>query len=289
MGTDPVDNRVAEGEEVARRGRWTVAAEPVDILGVTVDAQTLDGAVETIATWIDRREPSYVCITGVHGLVESQDDAEVRRIHNEAGMVTTDGMPLVWLSRLHTPPGTPVERVYGPDLMLRAFSRSEATGWRHFLYGASPATLELLRANLRARFPRATVVGALSPPFRPLDDAEDRAVAAEIASARPDIVWVGLSTPTQERWMAAHVGRVHAPVLVGVGAAFDFHAGVKRQAPRWVQRAGFEWAFRVACEPRRLARRYATKHPRFVWMIARETLRGAHQRWPRASSPVLGV
>lgn len=244
----------------------------VDILGVTVDAQTLDGAVDTVRGWIERREPNYVCVTGVHGIVESQDDAELRRIHDEAGMVATDGMPLVWLSRRRSPAGTEVERVYGPDLMLRTFSRSETRGWRHFLYGADPVTLGRLSANLRARFPRALVVGALSPPFRPLDAAEDREIAAEIAAASPDIVWVGLGTPTQERWMAAHVGRVHAPVLVGVGAAFDFHAGVKAQAPRWVQRVGLEWAFRMASEPRRLARRYATNNPRFVWMLARRAV-----------------
>jgi N-acetylglucosaminyldiphosphoundecaprenol N-acetyl-beta-D-mannosaminyltransferase len=250
----------------------TVTAERIDILGVGVDAQTLDEAIETMAAWIDRGEPHYVCITGVHGIVESQGDADLRRIHNQAGMVTTDGMPLVWLSRLRSPAGTRVERVYGPDLMLRTLARSEASGWRHFLYGSSPLTLERLCANLRARFPRVAVVGSLSPPFRPLGGAEERAIAAEIAETRPDIVWVGLGTPMQERWMAANVGRVHAPVLIGVGAAFDFHAGLKRQAPHWMQRAGLEWAFRLANEPRRLAGRYVRNNPRFVWMIAREAL-----------------
>jgi N-acetylglucosaminyldiphosphoundecaprenol N-acetyl-beta-D-mannosaminyltransferase len=127
---------------------------------------------------------------------------------------------------------------------------------------------------MKALFPRAEVVGALGPPFRPLEPEEEQAIEGEIADARADIVWVGLSTPKQERWMAAHVGRVHAPVLVGVGAAFDFHAGVKRQAPAWVQRAGFEWAFRLASEPRRLAGRYLRNNPRFAWTVAIETLRG---------------
>jgi N-acetylglucosaminyldiphosphoundecaprenol N-acetyl-beta-D-mannosaminyltransferase len=251
-----------------------VTAARVDILGVTVDAQTLDGAVDTIATWIERRDRQYVCITGVHGVIESQDDPDLRRIHNEAGMVTTDGMPLVWLSRRRVPAGTNVERVYGPDLMLAAFARSEATGWRHLLYGSSAETLERLQVNMRTRFPRAEVVGALSPPFRQLTPREEQAIEAEIAEARPDIVWVGLSTPKQERWMAAHVGRVHAPVLVGVGAAFDFHAGLKRQAPAWMQRYGLEWAFRLGTEPRRLAGRYLKNNPRFVWLVIVETLRG---------------
>ena len=246
----------------------------VDILGVTVDAQTLDAAVATIGTWIDRREPHYVCVTGVHGVVESQDDPELRRIHNEAGMVTTDGMPLVWLSRRRAPPGVEVERVYGPDLMLDCFARSEAAGWRHFLYGSSPETLDRLHTNMKVRFPRAEIVGAMSPPFRPLAPAEEQAIETEIGDARPDIVWVGLSTPKQERWMAGHLGRVHAPVLVGVGAAFDFHAGLKRQAPAWMQRSGLEWAFRLASEPRRLAGRYLKNNPRFAWLVAMETLRG---------------
>jgi N-acetylglucosaminyldiphosphoundecaprenol N-acetyl-beta-D-mannosaminyltransferase len=249
----------------------TASGGRVDVLGVTVDAQTLDHAVDTIGGWVAERDPNYVCITGVHGVIECQDDPELRRIHNDAGMVTADGMPLVWLSRhrLHDPG---VERVYGPDLMLAAFARSEATGWRHFLYGAAPTTLERLRGNLARRFPRARVVGAVSPPFRALRREEDATVCERIAAARPDIVWVGMSTPTQERWMAEHVGRVRAPVLVGVGAAFDFHAGVRRQAPVWVQRSGLEWAFRAASEPRRLAGRYLRNNPRFVWLLCKQTL-----------------
>jgi N-acetylglucosaminyldiphosphoundecaprenol N-acetyl-beta-D-mannosaminyltransferase len=248
-------------------------ADRIDILGVGVHPQALDEAVETIGRWVDGGEPNYVCITGVHGVIASQDDADLRRIHNEAGMVTTDGMPLVWLSRRRSPPGTTVERVYGPDLMLAVFARSESAGWRHFLYGSSPETLERLRANLRDRFPLANVVGSLAPPFRPLDEGEEQEIAAEIAAARPEIVWVGLSTPKQERWMAAHVGRVHAPVLVGVGAAFDFHAGVKRQAPRWMQGSGLEWAYRMGTEPRRLAGRYMRNNPRFAWLVAKDALR----------------
>lgn len=249
----------------------------MSILGVNVRAQTLDGAVDTIAGWIDRREPNYVCVTGVHGVMESQDDDNLRRLHNQAGMVTTDGMPLVWLTRRRAPNGLAVERVYGPDLMLAAFERSESTGWRHFLYGASSETLDALQTELRRRFPRAQIVGALSPPFRPLTPDEDRAIDSEIAAARPDIVWVGLSTPKQERWMAARVDRLGVPVLVGVGAAFDFHSGFKRQAPKWVQRSGLEWAFRLASEPRRLAGRYLRNNPRFVFMVARESFSG-HRR-----------
>jgi N-acetylglucosaminyldiphosphoundecaprenol N-acetyl-beta-D-mannosaminyltransferase len=158
--------------------------------------------------------------------------------------------------------------------MLEAFGRSEVTGWRHFLYGSSTGTLVRLHARLAHRFPGARIVGQFSPPFRALDDVEDRRICATIAAARPDIVWVGLSTPRQERWMAEHVGRIHAPALVGVGAAFDIHAGTRAQAPRWMQRSGLEWVYRLAREPRRLAGRYLRANPTFAWMLAREAVLG---------------
>ncbi len=247
----------------------------VDVLGVGVDPLTVDGAVDIIGAWIERGEHNYVCVTSVHGVIESQDDPALQRIHNEAGMVTTDGMPLVWLSRRRlrsSRPSVSVERVYGPDLMLATFARSETTGWRHFLLGSTPATLDRLSTRLADRFPRAQVVGSLSPPPPTAYAADDDEPAALIAATRPDIVWVGLSTPKQERWMAANVGRVTAPVLVGVGAAFDFHAGVKRQAPPWIRRSGLEWAFRLASEPRRLGVRYVRNNPRFLWLLLREAV-----------------
>ena len=267
------------------------ALDRIQVLGVPVDAQTLDRAVDRVGAWVERGEPNYVCVTGVHGVIASQDDDELQRIHNEAGMVTTDGMPLVWLSRraLRNEHGdgvsakgrrkrgaaSRVERVYGPDLMWRTFQRSETTGWRHFMFGSTPTTLERLTCRLNERFPRVDIVGTFSPPFGSLDSDEDadRVAVDAIVAAQPDIVWVGLSTPKQERWMAAHVGRIDAPVLVGVGAAFDFLAGVKTQAPPWIRRAGLEWAFRMATEPRRLAGRYLRNNPRFIWLLAQDMVR----------------
>ncbi len=234
----------------------------VDILGVGVCPQTMEQAVETIAGWIERRTPAYVCVTGVHGVIESRDDPELRRIHNAAGMVTTDGMPLVWWCRLAG--RRDAERVYGPDLMLAVCEQSARRGWRHYLYGADEKTLNRLETNLVARFPGLAVVGRHAPPFRPLTEAEDAAVVADIAACGADIVWVGLSTPKQERWMAAHLGRAAAPVMIGVGAAFDFHAGTKPQAPPWMRRSGLEWLFRMACEPRRLGPRYLVANTRFI-------------------------
>jgi len=241
-----------------------------NILGVKVSAIDMEMAVRTIEDWIARRESHYVCVTGVHGVMESQRDEEVRRIHNAAGLVTPDGMPLVWLSRLMG--FSHVERVYGPDLMLAVCARSITQGYRHFFYGGAPGVAEKLALRLQSRFPTLQVVGTYSPPFRPLTPEEDAAVVRCINAAQPDIVWVGISTPKQESWMNEHVGRLSAPVLVGVGAAFDFHAGVKRQAPRWMQHWGLEWLFRLMTEPRRLWRRYLINNSCFLWLVLLQAL-----------------
>ena len=240
------------------------------MLGVGVHATTMPGAVGTIARWVAAREARYVCVSGVHGVMESQRDAALRGIHNAAGLVTMDGMPLVWLGRLAG--HADADRVYGPDLMLAVCAALAPHGGRHFFYGATDDVLARLTRRLRERVPGLVVAGTYAPPFRPLTPEEDADVVARINAADPHVVWVGLSTPKQERWMAAHVGRVRGAVLIGVGAAFDFHAGVKPQAPRWMQRAGLEWLFRLACEPRRLGPRYLVNNPRFVWSIVRQAL-----------------
>ena len=197
--------------------------------------------------------------------MRSQKDEKLRQIHNQAGLVTPDGMPLVWLSRLNGFPW--VERVYGPDLMLAVCERSLSKGYRHYFYGGLEGVPEKLAESLRRRFPKLQIVGVYSPPFRPLTKDEDECVIQKINQAKPDIVWVGLSTPKQEYWMHEHLHRITAPVMVGVGAAFDFHAGLKKQAPRWMQRSGLEWFFRLVTEPRRLWRRYLINNPWFLWLI----------------------
>jgi len=236
-----------------------------DILGVGVSAINMQMALDTIDGWISRREPHYVCVTGVHGVMESYRDWRLREIHNAAGLVTPDGMPLVWCSRLKG--FSHVQRVYGPDLMLALCQRSVGRGYRHFLYGGAPGVAEKAAARLRARFRGLDIAGSFCPPFRALTRQEDDDVVSRINSAGADVVWVGISTPKQEYWMAEHVYRLSAPVLIGVGAAFDFHAGVKRQAPRWMMQAGLEWLFRMMSEPRRLWRRYLFNNPLFVGLI----------------------
>lgn len=239
--------------------------ERVNVLGIGVSAITIADALTLIDRWIATRVNRYVCVTGVHGVMESQRDPALRDIHNRAGLVAPDGMPLVWLSWLAG--HGYVERVYGPDLMLACCDASVSRGYRHYFYGGAPGVPERLAARLRERFAGLKIAGTWSPPFGELSAAEEQAMIDRITLANPDIVWVGLSTPKQERWMARYAGRLHVPVLIGVGAAFDFHAGLKRQAPRWMQRSGLEWLFRLATEPRRLWRRYLINNPSFLWCL----------------------
>ncbi|HUG85466.1 MAG TPA: WecB/TagA/CpsF family glycosyltransferase [Euzebya sp.] len=239
----------------------------VDVLGVGVSAVSLSDAVDEIARWVSAREQHYVCVTGVHGVMESQRDPELLRIHNGSGLTTPDGMPMVWAG--HRAGARWMTRVYGPDLMLALCDRAVGEGWRSFFYGGKPGVPELLQERLQERVPGLEVVGCYSPPFRPLSPEEDADVVARINAAKPDLLWIGLSTPKQERWMAAHVGRIDVPVMLGVGAAFDIHAGVLPQAPLWMQRHGLEWVYRLVREPRRLWRRYLRNNPAFAWAVLR--------------------
>lgn len=234
----------------------------VDVLGVGLSAIDIPVAIRTIGQWIDRREPHFVTVSGVHGVMESVRDESLRRIHNRAGLVTPDGMPMVWLARAAG--HRQVTRVYGPDLMLETCRVSVERGWKHYFYGGNVGVADELKQALQAKFPGLQVVGTECPPFRPLTADEDADVCRRIADSGADIVWVGLSTPKQERWMDAHVGRIGAPVAIGVGAAFDFHTGRVKQAPRWMQRNGLEWLFRLIQEPKRLWKRYLTNNPAFV-------------------------
>jgi N-acetylglucosaminyldiphosphoundecaprenol N-acetyl-beta-D-mannosaminyltransferase len=243
--------------------------ERVNILGVNICAIHMGQAIQAIEERIARQDPGYVCVTSVHGVLECVYDPSLRRIFNDSGLITPDGMGIVWTLRIMGQ--RQVSRVYGPDLMLAMCQRSQELGWRHYLYGGGPGIAEKLSSALQSRFPGLQIVGTCCPPFRPLTPDEDRCFIEQINAARPDIVWVGISTPKQERWMSTHLGVVKAPVLIGVGAAFDFLSGTKRQAPRWMQRSGLEWAFRLGCEPRRLWRRYI-QFPYFGVLVLAQAL-----------------
>lgn len=243
----------------------------LDVLGVKISPIDMDQAVSTIENWIESKTQNYVCIAGVHGVMASQSDGALREIYAKAGLATPDGMPLVWMARRLGFENT--QRVYGPDLMRVLTARSESRGYRHFYYGGGDGLAEKLAMVLKAQHPNLNVVGTYCPPFRPLTEDEDAKIIEHINQADPDIVWVGLGCPKQEYWMASHTGRLKAPVLIGVGAAFDFLSGTKPQAPLWMQRNGLEWLFRLSSEPRRLGRRYFTIIPGFLVKATAQLLR----------------
>lgn len=238
----------------------------VNVLGVGISVLNMDAAVATLAAALEAGERGYVCVTGVHGVIESQSDAGLRRIHNRSLLTTPDGMPMVWMGRLAGHRG--MGRVYGPDLMEAVFAWSQRSGRTHFFFGGNEGVAEALKSRVEERFPGIRVVGTWTPPFRPLNGEERKALEDCVRELRPDFFWVGLSTPKQERFMAEYRPSLEAGILLGVGAAFDFHAGRVRQAPRWIRHSGFEWLFRLCAEPRRLWRRYARNNPLFVWKVA---------------------
>ena len=236
------------------------------VVGVNISATSYGEVAETCAAWIAANAPDkparYICVTSVHGVMEARKDAAVRAILNRADIATPDGMPLVWALRSFG--HSEQQRVYGPNLMLTLCEQAARLGHRIFLYGGRPETLSILESNLKIRFPGLIIAGSYSPPFRELTDEEEFELRRMVNDAAPDLLFVGISTPKQERWMAAHKGVFPGVVMVGVGAAFDFHAGRVRQAPGWMQRNGLEWFFRLTCEPARLWKRYVLVTPWFL-------------------------
>jgi N-acetylglucosaminyldiphosphoundecaprenol N-acetyl-beta-D-mannosaminyltransferase len=277
MPTDfPRSLDVASAQPVA-----TVAAPATsELLGVPLALTDYDSAMDWMDGAIAHGERGYVCVANVHTVMACQEDEELRDAVLNASLVVPDGQPLVWAMNAmgHRLPS----RVYGPELMARYCERSALSGARTYLYGGrNQGALVQLALNLRRLYPGIRIVGGYAPPFRPLTTEEQDAIVAEINRCRPDIVWVGIGVPKQEKWMAAMRDRLDAPVLVGVGAAFDFLAGLVPQAPNWMQSAGLEWAFRLGHEPRRLWRRYARYNPRFVTRFARQYT--AYRREPNHS------
>lgn len=236
-----------------------------NVLGVGVHALNMQLALRAVADALRHRQRGYVCVTGVHGVMEAQQDPEFRAILNRAFLNTPDGMPTVWIGRAQG--FRHMDRVYGPDLMHAVCEFTRQTSYTHFLYGGAEGVAQMLKERLKEKFPGIKVVGTYTPPFRPLTEAEENELTALVNGLKPDIIWVGLSTPKQEKFMAAHLDKFDTTLMFGVGAAFDFLAGRVPQAPRWIQRAGLEWLFRLCCEPRRLWRRYLRNNPLFALCI----------------------
>lgn len=235
-----------------------------NILGVNIVVTTMEETIQKIAQNLEDWRGGYICVSNVHTTVTAHDDPQYRRVQNDAVMALPDGGPLSAYSRAHGCPGA--ERVTGPDLMRELLRRSGQYGWRHFFYGSTPETLELLRQKLVKAYPDAVITGMISPPFRALSPEEDAKMVEEINAAKPDFIWVGLGAPKQEIWMAAHKGAVNG-LMLGVGAAFDYEAGNIRRAPQWMQRCNLEWLYRLMQDPVRLFKRYLTTNLRYLWLI----------------------
>jgi N-acetylglucosaminyldiphosphoundecaprenol N-acetyl-beta-D-mannosaminyltransferase len=236
----------------------------VNILGVGVSALNMDLAMRETERLLDRGQDGYVCVTGVHGIMEAQADESFRDILNHSFLTTPDGMPTVWLGRIHG--FKHMTRVYGPDYMLALCERSVARGYRHFLYGGKPGVAEELAAELTRRFPGLKIVGTYTPPFRPLTDSEENDLRLQLETSQADVLWCGLSTPKQERFMSAYSGRLPVKLMVGVGAAFDLLSGNLDEAPDWMKKSGLQWLYRLIKEPKRLWRRYLLNNPKFAWL-----------------------
>ena len=247
------------------------------MLGVGISCVTLGTTVDIFDGWITSRALHYVCVTGMHGVMEAQTDSALKDIHNRSGLTTPDGMPMVWAGRRC---GAKISRVYGPDLMHAVLARANQLGWSNYFLGGAPGAIESLLESLRDAYPGLVVAGQACPPYRPLSPEEDASLVAQINAAAPDIVWIGLGTPKQERWMSEHRATLDAPVLVGVGAAFDLVSGRLAQAPQWMQRNGLEWLYRLRVEPRRLWRRYLLNIPRFAVAL----LRRPPRLWPDSAA-----
>lgn len=264
MATGTMARRVRPMASSAQRASF-------DVLGVNLNATQIPDVVAQMEEWICGRGPCHcIAATSMHGIVEAQGDPTFKRTLNTTDLNVPDGMPLIWMGRRqgHFLP----RRVYGPDVLLAFCKMTDGCGYRHFFYGGEPGVAEKLAKSLQARFPGLRTVGTLSPPFRPLTAEENENIVNQISNASPDIVWVGLGTPKQERWMHEHKNSLRVPVLVGVGAAFNILAGRRRQAPRWMREHGLEWLFRLLQEPRRLWRRYLIYGTQFTAYLLLESL-----------------
>jgi N-acetylglucosaminyldiphosphoundecaprenol N-acetyl-beta-D-mannosaminyltransferase len=259
---------------MSRDGRDPTTDRSFRVLDVDVDAIDMDEAVEFIDSALRERRKIFVIFCTVSTLLEARHDPALKEALAAADLVTPDGMPLVWVGRRR---GRKVGRVYGPDLLVE-FATRTGSRWSHYFYGAAPGVPELVGERLEERVPGFRVAGAYSPPYGPRSDAPRDEDLDRIDAAEADVVWVGLGHPKQERWMHASRERVNAPVLAGVGAAFDFVAGLKKESPRWMMKLGLQWLHRLIVEPRRLWRRYLIGNAIFLALLLREELRRLRSR-----------
>jgi N-acetylglucosaminyldiphosphoundecaprenol N-acetyl-beta-D-mannosaminyltransferase len=240
-------------------------AGQVNVLGVGVHAVDMQSTALLLEASIKEGGKGYVCLTGVHGIMEAQRDPGLKLIFTEALLVAPDGMPTVWMGRLQG--FSTIQRVFGPDLMVDVIGRAEFRNCTHFFCGGEPGVAERLGDEILQRFPWIRIAGTYSPPFRPLTAIEESELEAKVRSSKPDIIWVGLSTPKQERFMARYLPVLDTKLMIGVGAAFLFHTGALQDSPKWVKGAGLQWLHRFLQEPSRLWKRYLVNNPRFIFCV----------------------
>jgi N-acetylglucosaminyldiphosphoundecaprenol N-acetyl-beta-D-mannosaminyltransferase len=245
--------------------------QKANVLGLAVHPLDMSAAVSQVLAAAQGGTASYACLVGAHGVVEARGNPQVAAAFQDASLVLPDGMPTVWIGRSQG--FSSMGRVFGPDLMLRVVHQGHTLGIRHFLLGGKPGVAEELAAALTAKCPNAIFVGTYTPPFRELSPSEEHLLFQKLQASRPDIVWVGISTPKQELFMQRYHRRLGAGVMVGVGAAFDFHTGRLKDSPAWVKRAGLQWFHRCLQEPRRLAWRYMRTNTIFLYLLLLAVLR----------------
>lgn len=236
--------------------------ERVNVLGVGVHAVDMQSANSIVGNHIRQRGKGYICLVGVHGIMEAQRQPSLKTIFADALLVAPDGMPTVWMGRLNG--FSQMQRVFGPDLMANIIGSEEFSHCTHFFCGGAPGVAECLREQMLKRFPRASITGTYSPPFRPMTSTEEMELVAKVRLAQPDIIWVGLSTPKQERFMAQYLPMLDTKLMIGVGAAFLFHTGAIQDSPAWMKQLGLQWLHRLVQEPRRLWKRYLLNNPLFL-------------------------
>jgi N-acetylglucosaminyldiphosphoundecaprenol N-acetyl-beta-D-mannosaminyltransferase len=236
------------------------------LLGISVEALDMERALSRIAKELAARRKGYICMAGVHGIMEAQRDAELAGIYASSSITVPDGTPTVWVGRWQGHKW--MQRVAGPDLMREVFRRKEFAGCTHFLYGGEEHVAEQLRERFTRSYPWARIVGTYTPPFRDLNAEEEESLIARVSKLKPDIIWVGISTPKQERFMHRYLHRLDTTLMFGVGAAYDFHTGRIQDAPQWVKTMGMQWLHRLLQDPRRLWKRYLRNNPAFLWHIA---------------------
>jgi len=237
-----------------------------NVLGVKVSAINMKLAINIADRWIHQEKPNYICVTGVHGIMEAKYHPELRHILNSALVNAPDGMPMSWVGHLQG--HSEMDRVFGPDFMMAMCQLSAERGYRNFFYGGKPGVAKELGETLTRRFPNLQVVGTFTPPFRDLVPKEEEELMVQLQQSRPHILWVGLSTPKQEIFMAQYVNRFQISLLIGVGAAFDYHTGRIQDCSDWIKRAGLQWFHRLLQDPRHLWQRYLKNNPAFLWNIA---------------------